>query len=206
MVKQSKSLTTDFVYRPGEGFQLDTERRHIVGVDGRTSVRVAFRLSDAPAPDRRYLADVFGLVPSVGGYRLLFGQERIGAGGLRSLVVIDMTHDAVDRFMRTTGTLGSPGEDFLKYDRSLDKSTAIGVEPEQTVALKANVVLAAYSGGEACLDFYQVSPFSAHAANNGAKISLSPIVRIELRSGQLLGLLSELEALGFVREDNEESK
>lgn len=203
MPKQpSRQLSAEITLRQGEGFALPTDRRQIVKVDGTTISEVAFKLSDAPAPERRYIADIYGVLPTIGGYKLLFGQEKIGGAGLRSLLVVQMTDEAVRRFVDITAEFPTPGQ-FVSEDASLDRPSVIEQEPDQTLAVRANVVSAALSNGESCMDFYQISPFASHAVQSGGKLQMSQVVRVELRTGQLMALLSEFERLGFARRRKE---
>jgi len=193
MSKQNRTLTTEFAVRPGEGFELATERSQVVTVDGTSTAKFAFKMSDAPAPDRRYVADIYGLIPTIGGYRFLFAQEKIGKG-LRSLLVITMSTEAIVRLMESIENF----PDFKGGDFD-DRPAKFESEPEQTIALKANVVAIGYAGDEAAMDFYQMSAFAAHAVQHGGKLQMTQIVRVEFRSGQFVGLMNELKRLGFGR-------
>ena len=72
--------------------------------------------------------------------------------------------------------------------------TQFDTEPDSTVALRANVVSVAVAQEEAALDFFSMSPFSAHAVQKGGNGQLLPVVRVETRTTQVIGLLRWLQA------------
>src|SRR5207245_3970365 len=81
------------------------EKTVIKSADGAVSgIEYGFDLSDAPIPDRKFVADTAGLVEFDDGVRLLFGQQKNIGTGLRSLVAISMTNEAVARFLKTCDT------------------------------------------------------------------------------------------------------
>lgn len=182
---------------------MPVERLHTLTVDGTSAVQFGFKLNEAPAPDRRYVADVYGITPMTGGFKLLFAQEKIGSAAMRSLLVVQMHTDAIRRFVESTADLPGPRPEFVSADPKLDLPTVITEEPEQTLAVSANVVAVALSNGESCMDFYQISPFASHAVHNGGELQMSQVVRIEWRTGQLFGFLAALERLGFQRRRTE---
>ena len=194
MNKASRSVNTEIPVRPGEGFELVSERRQTVETDGKSSLAFSFRLADAPAPDRRYVTDVYSVHPSVEGCKFLFAQEKIG-GGLRSLLVIHLSDEAVYRFVESTGTVSNWS--ISGSTNAADAPIRIEQEPDQTVAFRANAVAVAVANGESCMDFYQMSAFSLHAVQNGGKLQMTQLVRVEMRTGQFFGLLRDLERLGF---------
>lgn len=195
MSKASRSLSPELALRPGEGVEIPTaDRRQVVGVDGTASVVFSFRLADAPAPDRRYLADAYSLTPAIEGCRFLFAQEKIGRG-LRSLVVVHMSGESLQRFVDSTPGLPLPDEHFSSPKQ--DAPIIVDVEPDQTVAFRANLVAVAVSNGETCMDFYQLSPFAMHAVQNGGRLQVSALVRVELRTGQFFALLKEIKKAGY---------
>jgi hypothetical protein len=183
--------------RSGEGTPVSTEVKRIVGVDGKVSTAIGFSVNEAPVPEREYLAHVVGFEPSSGGYRFLFGQERIGGEGLRSMVIIDLSTEATERFVRSAHGMPRPADtaDGVNAPKKFTE------EPAQTVEMAANVVAVATSDGECTMDFLHASPFVFHALNEGraTQVQLNAVVRINVRSGLFFGLVHALEARGLGR-------
>jgi hypothetical protein len=71
----------------------------------------------------------------------------------------------------------------------------IAEDPDQLVKLTANFAVTAITNGEACIDFFNASPFSLINMNQSRKLALQPVVRVELPASQLLGLLLALKKL-----------
>jgi hypothetical protein len=69
------------------------------------------------------------------------------------------------------------------------------VEAEQTVELDANIVAVAFSGNEACFDFYEASPFSVSAVTATNTLGLIPVVRVNTRTSLALGMIARLRDL-----------
>ena len=58
--------------------------------------------------------------------------------------------------------------------------------------MDANVVAVAFSGREACMDFYYTSPQVIAAVQKGGEFQSSPQVRVILTSRQLMAVYDEL--------------
>jgi len=166
-------------------------------LDGLGSVELALDLKQAPAPERRYLTDVFAVTPSPAGCKLLFGQEKINSSELRSLLVIHVAWKTAEQFVASTDKMGAPNlQELIRLAHTeIELPAEITKEPDQTVALRANVMGVAVALGEAAIDFYDISAFSMHRANAGGKVQLNPVVRVEVRSGQLAGLVEAVRQL-----------
>lgn len=63
----------------------------------------------------------------------------------------------------------------------------------QTVALAANMLIIAFSGREAVMDFYHASPFVLSQVQNNGKFAVDPVVRVILPSGLLLSLIAKMD-------------
>jgi hypothetical protein len=196
-MSKSKSPVTDIAPRQGEGFLLDSKSVHRLQSDGAASVKLGVNIDSAPAPDRRYVADVYALRPAPGGYLFLFAQEKLGGGELRSLVLLQMSADGMQQLFGSLKAMKGPSlrEIGAMHHSKPEAATNIAQEPEQTVSMKANLVTVAVSNGDAALDFYQISPFALHAATKGGRIQVNPVVRIEIRTGQLQGMVDLMEEL-----------
>src|SRR5204862_2691503 len=133
---------------------------------GRTAAYMQIDFRKAPVPERHYIADACYADTERGTVRLMFGQRRIGKADLRSLLVLHMSVRATNQFLATIDQVTDPSYAEIMSLTGLvaDKIEAIPEEPPQTVALSANMALSAMAGDDACLDFYQASPFAVAAA------------------------------------------
>lgn len=181
-------------HRVGDGYTIPLLSRDLLA-DG--NVSTTFRLSDLPVPPRRFLARELTVVSqSDDGVYLVFGQPRVFGEGLRSLVLVDLSHDGLSWILEIVS-----GEFTAGLRKMLNLSGAkpfkfmdATEEPEQTVSLVANLAVMAYSGREATIDFYHSSAWSIHVVKQGAEeFAVDPVVRIDLRSNALLAMLDELE-------------
>ncbi len=186
------------INRSGEGSLLDVQLHQSAQADGQTTSSLGIDLSGAPVPDRRYVADIVSVIHGRDVIKLLFGQEKVSSG-LRSLVVIHMAPFAVNAFVcAILGMKNSAVDQALKVlNTDLGLLSTISDEPEQTVAMTASVAAAAVSGQEACVDFYQISPFARLNVLASKKINVDPVVRVELSTpllGALVGKLKEISS------------
>ena len=182
--------------KPGEGASLVVSREHSVDVKGATGVLLTIDFTSAPVPDRRYAADIAAVERVNDMVNIIFGQTKVG-GGFRSLLIINMSASAVHQFLRSLADILPTIREYAKRI-SLAKVdlTEVGQEPNQTVALTANLVAASQSGREACLDFYYSSPWVMMQVKKGGEFAAEPIVRITLTTGLLLAISTKLESVG----------
>ena len=61
-------------------------------------------------------------------------------------------------------------------------------EPVQTATVEANIIAAAYSGREACMDFYHSSSFAIHGFGISGKFFAEPTVRVTLTLPLMMGI------------------
>ena len=164
--------------------------------DGQTTASLGIDLSSAPVPDRRYVADVVSVIHGKDVIKLLFGQEKISSG-LRSLVIIHMAQFAVSSFVSAVLDMKKPTLAEVMKISNIDVGllSSIPDEPEQTVAMMASVAAAAVSGQEACVDFYQISSFARLNVMASKKISVEPVVRVELSTSLLVALVEKLKQM-----------
>jgi hypothetical protein len=171
-------------------------RRPITRPDGSGGLELSLDLALAPVPDRRYVAEVGSVTYDGGVVQLLFGQKKIGlSGGLRSLIVIQMTTTAVHNFLRTLDSVDPNFRIWLDLNDVHSQLMNIQEEPDQTVTLFANTVGLASAGRESCIDFYHASAFSLHYAQQNKKLAVDPVVRVILGSGLLIAMLDKLREL-----------
>jgi hypothetical protein len=59
----------------------------------------------------------------------------------------------------------------------------------------SNIVGAGVSGGETCLDFYHMSPFSILKIQSTHKVALDPVVRVHVRTALFTALMKKLRQM-----------
>jgi hypothetical protein len=128
--------------------------------------------------------------------KVVFGQERIDGKGLRSAIVVQMSRNAAANFVRIADSITGPS--FREVAQAVnipeENLSAVGDEPPQALTLAANLTLSAITGHESCIDFYEASPFAMGIALRSEKLSLEPVVRVDLRTSLFLGLLKDLRS------------
>lgn len=198
-VAPSKQLTprgSQWAVREGEGTPIAVRVRYDVGVEGQSVGQLEVDVGSAPVPDRRYVADMYGVYTEEGMFQLVFGQRRLKSKDPRSMLIIQLSRVAVQQILANVDQVKNPT--FVEIVKAMGRAPAapndFQSEPAQTVELSANLVLTAMAGDEAVIDFYKASPFSFHAAPHRGKLSVDPIVRIETRSDITMGVIQELRA------------
>jgi hypothetical protein len=196
MSKQGKLVAVPRNHpREGEGYVVESQRRTIPLPNGTQSVQVELEMSRAPVPDRRYQVDVCAIQYRKGIVELMLGQKTISGQSLRSLIVIHLSSMGVLLYLRSCEKMRAGFKTFIETHGLADELEAIAEEPQQTVSLTANVVLAAYSGREACLDFYFASPYMMSRLSKNEEFAVEPVVRVTLSAGLMWAMLLEFEHL-----------
>ncbi|HEY9158646.1 hypothetical protein [Candidatus Binatus sp.] len=182
--------------RPGEGREIEVIRRTVAQTDGTTAYEFDIDISHAPVPDRRYLADGAAILFSGDGVRLVLGQQRLlSPKEMRSAVVVFLSAQAVIQFLRSCKDFHPAVSKYSNQHHMVESLADIQAEPEHTTFITSNVILTAFSGREACLDFYNSSPFVLAVAQRGGKFALDPILRVDLGTGLLVAILDRMESL-----------
>jgi hypothetical protein len=182
--------------RPGEGREIEVVRRTVPQVDGTTAHEFDIDISHAPVPDRRYLADAAAILFDGDAVRLVLGQKRLlSPNELRSAVVVFLSAQAVTQLLRSCKDFHPVVREYADKHHMIESLADIQTEPEHTTFITGNVILTAFSGREACLDFYNSSPFVLAVAQRGGKWALDPILRVDLSTGLLVGILDKMESL-----------
>ncbi|MHB8814464.1 MAG: hypothetical protein ACYDAE_14500 [Steroidobacteraceae bacterium] len=168
-----------------------------MSTDGRTITNIAANLAAASVPDRKYVADVCSISYQRETVKIIFAQERFDGKGLRSAIVIHMSPRAVVQMLDMfDGHLKEGFEENAKSEHVLPEAmSSFESEPPQVAALSANLAIAAATGREACMDFYQASPFAVGTAAQSRKLAVDGVVRVELSTALLLGLVEDLRKL-----------
>jgi hypothetical protein len=172
----------------------------LAGTHGESVSQLELDLREAPVPERRYVCDVAAVKFDGTTIRLLFGQQRIGkAVTLRSLVVMQLSRLAADQFLRSVDAMSKPtyAEIVSGMGTEAEALTEIDEEPEQTVALQANLLVSAAAGLEANIDFYQMSPaaLSNVQRQKSDSIPIESVLRVDIRPSLMLGIINELNNL-----------
>lgn len=189
--KRGSSLAKKQV-RPGE-LAVPVYKQAIPQPDGTTAVSFGISFDDIPIPERRYVADVGGVIFDGTVFQLLFGQRKIASTDLRSLVAVSVSPDAARRFVQTCETfLPETQQTIEKLGIKRPPLLALSAEPAQTVAVAANIIAAARAIAEASFDFYHTSAFSLHALKTREVLAVDPILRVDLPAGLQLAIIEEL--------------
>jgi hypothetical protein len=188
--------------RVGEGSStIDTIVQTFVSTDGKSVTQLGVDLSKADVPDRRYAADTCAVAYVHQTVRIIFGQERFDAEGLRTAIVVKMTPRSVVQFLKMIDSTMSEAivEGVRQEGMERQALASPKMEPSQaTVVLAANLGTAALNSLESCIDFYEASPFAFGVAlqqGSGARLAVEPVVRVDLTSGLLFSLLDELRRI-----------
>lgn len=171
-------------------------RKLIPQADGSTAVAIHIDLAQLPAPERSYVADQVGV--KIGqDVRLLFVQTDVAGGTPRSLVCVSLFPEAVRQFLGACDTFLPALEGLL--DRNgrpgYGPLTSLEVEPPHVVLLRANMIVAGYSGRAAEFQFFHLAPYAIHKvrASRGGAPQIDPVVRIDLSTWMLYGTIKALK-------------
>jgi hypothetical protein len=175
------------------------ERRLVPQSDGSTVTHVTVDIGTLPVPERSYVADLVGVEIRSDQARLLFAQEKLGAGkGLRSVVIVSMYHDAVEAFF---GSMKATNFDE-QLEEFLGKSSIVRPpllvppddEPAHVVSVRANLVAASFSGPAAEMQFFHLAPMAIHRlARKSDEQSVEPVVRVDLSAAMLSSIITRLQ-------------
>jgi len=183
--------------RPGEGVVIGIVRQDIADSDGAVSQAVSIDLSTAQVPDRRYAAEVGAIVMSDNMIRLLFGQTKAIGEGLSSLLVIHIPYRAARVFLHSMNGVAKSAREYMdrhKTGNSRLLELKDQKEPAQTATVEANIIAAAFSGREACMDFYHSSSFAMHGFGITGKFFAEPTVRVTLALPLLMAIYDWLSS------------
>jgi hypothetical protein len=193
MAKKHHLLRTGVPIRKGEGTRISLGP--LRPGDRQGEATAAAGLADVAVPDRKYYATICCVETDARSATLMFGQPQIGTNRLRSLLVVRMSVIGVTSLLANIDEMKTPTLDEIARNEGIqpELSPPITVEPVQVVEFASNLSLAAVAGFAACLDFYEASPFSlAHAVTAG-EIYVDPVVRVNMPTPFLLGLIARLK-------------
>jgi hypothetical protein len=189
MSSKSRQLTNakPSLTRQGEGTY--------VSVLSATGASVTIHLAEAPAPEKRYSANVADVVVDDGSLYFHFGQKKVGGEGWRSLLEISLPFEAVPILIGTFQELKPLREKVVAGLRNLPL-TKVTDDPQHTASMRANMVQTGISGDDACMDFYYASPKSIGQATHSRQVGVEPIVRVMFPLGLLISAIAKVESLG----------
>lgn len=148
-------------------------------------------LIKASAPSRKFVADGFNVVAGVRLVRLLFIQTKIDGVTPRALLDIHVSRHAAIEFLG--GTLMGMPDTMTDMPVPFELSN----EPDQTVALQANLFRASVGPQGACLDCFYASPFSMQAMKENKGIYMEGVVRVQFPDSVFISLVSHLKSLNL---------
>jgi hypothetical protein len=183
--------------RPGEN-TVPVFKQVAPNPDGTSQTTISINFNDVPIPERRYVAELGGIVFDGTIVKILFGQKRVVGDTLRSLIVIVFSPDALRRFLEMcTNFLPELHEIASKNNLTIFPLTSINDEPTQTVAMASNLIAAARAGREATFDFYHCSAASLHESQskNSDRLAVEPVVRVDLPLNLMIAIIDELVSL-----------
>lgn len=190
-IKQGKSPVVRSG-RVGEGYF--TEVLVLPPSKGGLTQQLGLDFYSLPVPDRRLSCDTVSLVHTDYMIKLLFAQREVVGDGYLSMLVVQMSFEAIHNFLPSIAQL-EPGLELITGKFPSAKLTKIEGKPQQCAVVTASYIFAGFSGTDACLDFYYISPFSVQSINILNKVSVEPVVRVNVPTYLLLAMLRELQKI-----------
>lgn len=180
--------------RPGEGVVVGMVRDRS-SASGTIYYRLDFR--NTPVPDRKFAADAAWVEVNADMVRVMFGQFLLSGPKLEHVVVLRLPFTAARQFIRSmkAGLAEMARSHLTKYSAPESPSVNRTDLPNRTFTLDANIVLAGFSGREACFDLYHTSPHVIVALIGGAdEYRAEPVARVILTTRLMLDIYDQLLA------------
>jgi len=162
---------------------------------GVMSAEIQVDISKLPVPERQYSADVADLEVDDDFLMFAFGQRTLLARNQprfpRSVVVVSVPAEAIRRFIASCSSVqfDETLEAFIRRNQIMPQPLTRIVEAPQAVSLNASIIGVAFSGREASMDFYYLSPTYIHRLRSGRPPIVDPVVRVVLRTSLLASLV-----------------
>lgn len=178
---------------------MPVQRRMVPSTDGTSAVELTINLEEAPVPERRYYGELGSATRQGEKVRLVFGQQKLGVQELRSAVVILLSSDAVQHFLKTIDTF-QPNINAFVARNEITPEPLVNLlsEPDQTIVVAGNFLAMAFHGREACIDVYQISAWAIRAVAATNSIAIDPIVRIDTSTALMKSVIDNL--IGLAKE------
>lgn len=177
----------------GEGVVVGIVRERLSGGDVGT---IALDFTGAPVPARRFSADAAWVSIGTDVVRILFGQFKAAGPEIEHVVVLRLPFSGVRLFIHSMKRVSETATDYLKRVNNagspeVDKKRL----PDQTFTMDANIIIAGFSGREACMDLYHSSPQVKVALKRGSnEFRAEPIARVTLTTRLMMDIHDELKA------------
>ncbi len=183
--------------RPGEGPTIGFSPHRTSSPDGTTGVTLQLNLGTASVPDRRYVANAAAVVQEKDRVTLIFGQTRLGGIGYRSLVLIGISGAGIHQLLKSSTPMLIAARKYAeRYQVPPIPLSEINEDvPGQTVPFIANLATAGFTGRDACMDYYNYSPFSVQIAAGGGEFQAEAVVRVNLPTALMLKIYDRLDEL-----------
>ena len=125
---------------------------------------------------------------------------KFGPEGVRSAVVVRVFNEALERFAESWGEFRPRVAKYLQDQKlNVPALRPLVHEPTHVVALSANVIMIAHSGGDGMADFHYVSPLALARLNQNSaaqqELEIDPVVRVVISTGYLAAILDKLATL-----------
>jgi len=198
MGKTSKSQIATLLRRE-PGFAAPIVTRPIKLPNGGVASEIGIDLSQAEVPERTYFGDVCGIEYVHETVRIIFGQLK-RSGKPLSLVTISLSPQSILQFIETVDRMTEPSFAELLQIGSINSEPLLDFidDPEDAANMKASLVAIALAGPDACLDFYDASPFVVAQARRSpsGKMMLRGVVRIDTRTAIMMSVMDRLKEIG----------
>ncbi len=182
--------------RRERGIAVPVSARKVTLPDGSVITEHGIDLSNIEVPDRVYEGEAAGAFFENGLVKVMFAQPKLGPrGGLRSLVILTMTPQAVRQLVNLIDALDSPSLPEIAQTVNLEPAPLMEYpeeEPDQTASLRASMAAVAFSGQDAALDFYYSNAFSVAYVKRTSQLHLEPVVRVNTYTALCLSLYEKL--------------
>lgn len=171
-------------------------KRDIPHPDGSTTTEYNLDLDQMPIPERRYVADVAWVDHRDDFIRFIFGQRALSGEKLRSVVIVNLYPEPIRNMLGRSAEFVANIAEFLKRNEmAVSDPGPLPEEPNQTVALTANVMSLTFVGREAEWDFFHLPPSGVRKIDERSDVVMDPVVRIDLATRLVAGILQALERL-----------
>lgn len=175
----------------GEGVVVGIVRERLSGGEVGT---IALDFTGAPVPARRFSADAAWIAVGTDVVRILFAQFKAAGPEIEHVVVLRLPFAGVRLFIHSMKGVSKTAYDYLEKIHNapspqVDKNRL----PDQTFTMDANIIIAGFSGREACMDLYHSSPQVKVALKRGSnEFRAEPIARVTLTTRLMMDLHDEL--------------
>lgn len=176
----------------GEGVVVGIVRERLSGGE----VGIALDFTGAPVPGRRFSADAGWVAVGTDVVRILFAQFKAAGPEIEHVVVLRLPFSGVRLFIHSMKRVSVAAHGYLeKVNNAPSPKVDRESLPDQTFTMDANIIIAGFSGREACMDLYHSSPQVKVALKRGSnEFRAEPIARVTLTTRLMIDIHDELAA------------